>query len=461
MAFNIFKKKKEEPFPLPDRVSTDKEELFCYSFDASSNQGEPSAVVKPVSTDEVSQMVAFANKQRTPIVPRGAGTGMTGGAVPVKDAIILSLDGMNRILEIDEKNMIAIVEPGVINGHLQEKLEAKGLFYPPDPASMNFCTLGGNVAENAGGPRAIKYGVTRDYVLGLEVVLPDGRVMMTGGKTYKNVVGYDLTRLIVGSEGTLCVVTKIFFKILPLPAETMTLLCTYSTINDAALTISKINSSGIIPRVLEFMDNESIKAVENYRKFGLPTDAEALLLIEVDGSHASVSEEADKIASICASLNGKVSIAEDMFAKKRIWEARRAISPALYRIKPTKINEDIVVPRGRIPEMLQALKEISEKYDLKIVNFGHAGDGNIHVNVMTDKNDKEEYEKAHKAVEDIFKATIRLEGTISGEHGVGLTKKQYIGMELSDTSIELMKAIKKTFDPNGIMNPGKMFPAKP
>jgi glycolate oxidase len=238
----------------------------------------------------------------------------------------------------------------------------------------------------------------------------------------------------------------------------MTLLCTYSKINDAALTISKINSSGIIPRVLEFMDNESIRAVENYRKFGLPTDAEALLLIEVDGSRASVSEEGDKIASICTSLNGSVSIAEDIFARKRIWEARRAISPALYRIKPTKINEDIVVPRGRIPEMLQALKEISEKYDLKIVNFGHAGDGNIHVNVMTDKNDKEEYEKANKAVEDIFKATIRLEGTISGEHGVGLTKKQYIGMELSDTSIELMKAIKKTFDPNGIMNPGKMFP---
>ena len=458
MAFKIFRKKNEETFPLPGRVSTDKEELFCYGFDASSIQGDPSAVVKPVSTDEVAQVVAFANKQRTPIVARGAGTGMTGGAVPVKDAIILSLDSMNKILEIDEKNMIAVVEPGVINGHLQEQLEAKGLFYPPDPASMNFCTLGGNVAENAGGPRAIKYGVTKDYVLGLEVVLPDGRVIMTGGKTYKNVVGYDLTRLIIGSEGTLCVVTKIFLKVVPLPAETMTLLCTYSQINDAALTVSKITSSGIIPRVLEFMDNESVRAVENYRQFGLPTDAEALLLIEVDGSRASVSEEADKIVSICTSLNGRVSIAEDMFAKKRIWEARRAISPALYRIKPTKINEDIVVPRGRIPEMLQALKEISEKYNLKIINFGHAGDGNIHVNVMTDKNDKEEYKKAGKAVVDIFKATLKLEGTISGEHGVGLTKKQYVGMELSDTSIELMKAIKKTFDPNGIMNPGKMFP---
>lgn len=458
MAFKIFKKKNEGAFPLPNRVSYEKEELFCCGFDASSMQGTPSAVVRPVSTDEVVQVLRFANQQRTPVVPRGAGTGMTGGAVPVNDAIVLSLDGMNNILEIDEKNMIAIVEPGVINGHLQEKLEDSGLFYPPDPASMNFCTLGGNVAENAGGPRAIKYGVTRDYVLGLEVVLPDGRVLTTGGKNYKDVVGYDLTRLIVGSEGTLCVVTKIFLKVLPLPAETMTLLCTYSQINDAALTVSKITSSGIVPRALEFMDNGSIRAVESYREFGLPTDAEALLLIEVDGSRASVSEEADKIASACISQNGRVSVADDMFAKQRIWEARRAISPALYRIKPTKINEDIVVPRGRIPEMLQALKGISEKYDLKIVNFGHAGDGNIHVNIMTDKNDKDEYQRARTAVEDIFRATLRLEGTISGEHGVGLTKKQYIGMELSETNLEIMKAIKKVFDPNGIMNPGKIFP---
>ncbi|MBI5740304.1 MAG: FAD-binding protein [Nitrospirae bacterium] len=460
MDFKFFNKKKQEDAPpLPERTSTDSEELFCYGFDASSMQGTPSAVVRPVTTDEVVQMVSFAHKQRKPIVPRGAGTGMTGGSVPLKDAVVLSLDSMNRILDVDEKNMVAVVEPGVINGHLQEKLEAKGLFYPPDPASMNFCTLGGNVAENAGGPRAIKYGVTRDYVLGLEVVLPDGRVMMTGGKTFKNVVGYDLTRLIVGSEGTLCVVTKIFLKILPLPGETVTLLCTYPALNDAALTVSKITASGIIPRVLEFMDKASVSAVEAYGRYGLPPDAEALLLIEVDGSKASVSEEVDRIASICASLNGRVSIAEDIFSRKRLWEARRAISPALYRIKPSKINEDIVVPRGRIPEMLQSLRDISEKFNVKIVNFGHAGDGNIHVNVMTDKNDKDEYERAGKSVKDIFEAVIRLEGSISGEHGIGLTKKQYIGMELSETGIEIMKAIKRAFDPYGIMNPGKIFPA--
>ncbi|GBD95789.1 MAG TPA: FAD-binding protein [Nitrospirae bacterium] len=457
MAFGFFNKKIEDI--LPGKVSTGKEELFCYGFDASSSEGAPSAVVRPSGTAEVSEAAAYAFKNNIPIIPRGAGTGMTGGSVPLNDTVILSLEGMNRIIDIDEKNMVAIVEPGVINSHLQEKLEETGLFYPPDPASMKFCTLGGNVAENAGGPRAIKYGVTKDYVLGLETVLPDGRVLMTGGKTYKGVVGYDLTRLLVGSEGTLGIITKIFLKVLPLPEETVTLLCTFSKLGGAAQTVGKITSSGIIPRTLEFMDSESIRAVENYKPFGLPRNAEALLLIEVDGAHAAVSEEAEKVASICASLNGEISIADDIYSKQRLWEARRAISPALYHIKPTKINEDIVVPRGRIPEMLQALREIAEKYDLIIANFGHAGDGNIHVNVMTDKEDEEEYQRATDSVKDIFEAALKLDGTISGEHGVGITKKQYVGMELSDVSIDIMKAVKNVFDPKGIMNPGKMFPS--
>ncbi len=456
MAFRIFKKKIQDI--LPGRVSTDKEELFCYGFDASSTEGAPSAVVRPLNIKEISEVAAFAFENNTPIVPRGAGTGMTGGAVPLKDSIVISLEGMNRIIEIDEKNMVATVEPGVINSHLQEKVEEKGLFYPPDPASMNFCTLGGNVAENAGGPRAIKYGVTKDYVLGLEAVLPDGRVLITGGKTYKGVVGYDLTRLLVGSEGTLGIITKIFLKILPMPEETITLLCTFSKLENAAQTVSKVTSSSIIPRTLEFMDHESILAVENYKPFGLPLNTEALLLIEVDGSHTVASEETEKIASICTSFHGKISIADNIFSRQRLWEARRAVSPALYHIKPTKINEDIVVPRGRIPEMLQALREIGKKYNLIIANFGHAGDGNIHVNIMTDKNNTEEYQKAKEALHDIFETTLTLNGTISGEHGVGLTKKQYVGMELSETSIELMKSIKNIFDPKGILNPGKMFP---
>lgn len=456
MEFGKFRKKIEGI--LPGRVLTDKEDLFCYGFDASSMEGMPLAVLRPGSAQEVSEAASLAFNSKVPVIPRGAGTGMTGGAVPLKDTVILSLEGMNRIIDIDEKNMVAVVEPGVINGHLQEKLEGKGLFYPPDPASMNFCTLGGNVAENAGGPRAIKYGVTKDYVLGLEAVLPDGRTFSTGGKTYKGVVGYDLTRLLVGSEGTLGIITKIFLKVLPLPEETITLLCTFSRLEDAADTVGRITSSAIIPRTLEFMDHESIRAVENYRSFGLPVNAEALLLVEVDGPHSAVKEEAEKIASICALLKGNISVAEDMFSRRRIWEARRAVSPALYHIKPTKINEDIVVPRGRIPEMLRSLREISEQYNLIIANFGHAGDGNIHVNIMTDKNDKGEYKKAGEALKDIFEATLKLEGTISGEHGVGLTKKPYIGMELSGTSIELMKAIKKGFDPEGLLNPGKIFP---
>lgn len=456
MAFGFNKKKIEDL--IPGKVSTDKEDLFCYGFDASSTEGTPSAVVRPVNTDEVSEVAAFAFNTDTPLVPRGAGTGMTGGAVPLKDAVILSLEGMNRIIDVDAKNMIAVVEPGVINAALQERLEDEGLFYPPDPASMKFCTLGGNVAENAGGPRAIKYGVTKDYVLGLETVLPDGRVLMTGGITYKGVVGYDLTRLLVGSEGTLGIITKIFLKIMPLPEETVTMLCTFSKMEDAAQAISKITSSAIIPRTLEFMDHESIAAVEKYKTFGLPVDAEALLLIEVDGTHAAAVKEAEKVASICTALRGHVSIAEDMFAKQHIWDARRAISPALYYIKPTKINEDIVVPRGRIPEMLKALRDIAEKYDLTIANFGHAGDGNIHVNVMTDKNNSEEYKRALASVKDIFEATLKLNGTISGEHGIGLTKREFVGMELSDLSIEVMKKIKKVFDPKGILNPGKIFP---
>jgi len=456
MAPEFFKKKIEDI--LPHRMLTDKEDLFCYGFDASSTEGTPSAVVKPVNTQEVAELAAFANESGTPIVPRGAGTGMTGGSVPMKDVVVVSMEGMNRILEIDRQNMIAVVEPGVINGHLQEKLEEKGLFYPPDPASLKFCTLGGNVAENAGGPRAIKYGVTKDYVLGLETVLPDGRVIMTGGKTYKGVVGYDLTRLLVGSEGTLGIITKMFLKVLPLPEEVVTLLCTFSSLDEAAQTVSRITSSSIIPRTLEIMDRESISAVEKYKSFGLPLDAEALLLIEVDGSHLAASEDAEKIANLCTSANGNVSIAGDPYSKQRLWDARRAISPALYKISPTKINEDIVVPRGRIAEMLQELRNIAEKYNLIIANFGHAGDGNIHVNVMTDRNKPEEYNKAVESVKDIFEAALKLGGTISGEHGVGLTKRQYLNMELPETNIELMKAIKNIFDPKGILNPGKIFP---
>jgi glycolate oxidase len=444
---------------LPDiKVSTEPEDLLCYSFDASGFETSPSAVVWPGNTGDVIKVMKYAYENSIPVVPRGAGTGMTAGAVPSKGAIILSFEKMNRIIEIDAENLNVLCEPGLINGKLQRELEWTGLFYPPDPASMNFCTIGGNVAENAGGPRALKYGVTRDYVMEIEAVLPNGEVITTGVRTSKGVVGYDLTRLLVGSEGTLSVFTKIRLKVIPLPQEVVTLLAIFDSLEPSGEAVSKIISAKIIPRTLEFMDREAIRAVENFKPVGLPQDVEAILLIELDGHPSAITKEAEKIADICQNLGAYIEMAEDENARDNLWAARRAISPALYRIKPTKINEDIVVPRSKIPEMLKRLRKLSEESEIKIVNFGHAGDGNIHVNIMVDRTDKEEYEKGVNLVEQIFKDTLSLGGTISGEHGVGLTKAGYIGIEISRKEIEIMESIKKVFDPKNILNPGKIFP---
>ncbi len=441
------------------KISTAPEDLLCYGFDASGLEASPSAVVWPEQTEDVVKIMKYAYENGVPVVPRGAGTGMTGGAVPVSGAIMLSLEKMNSILDVDSENLSVLCEPGIINGRLQRDLERTGLFYPPDPASMNFCTIGGNVAENAGGPRAIKYGVTRDYVMEIEAVLPDGRILTTGVKTPKGVVGYDLTRLLVGSEGTLSVITKIRLKILPLPEEVVTLLVVFNNIESSGHAVSKIIASKIIPRTLEFMDHETIRAVENFKPVGLPQSLEAVLLIELDGYPSTITREAEKVAEICKHLGAEVSVAEDEDARAKLWEARRAVSPALYHISPTKINEDIVVPRNRIPEMLKRLRRLSEESGIKIVNFGHAGDGNIHVNLMVDRNNKEEYTRGVELVKHIFKETLDLGGTISGEHGIGLTKAPYMGMEISETGMSIMKSIKEVFDPKNILNPGKMFPS--
>jgi glycolate oxidase len=440
------------------KISTAPEDLICYGFDASGMEVSPSAVVWPEHTEDVVKIMKYAYDNGIPVIPRGAGTGMTGGGVPVTGAILLSLEKMNRILDVDPENLHVLCEPGLINGRLQREIERKGLFYPPDPASMNFCTIGGNVAENAGGPRAIKYGVTRDYVMEIESVLPNGDILTTGVKTSKGVVGYDLTRLLVGSEGTLAVFTKIRLKILPMPEEVITLLALFSNLESSGLAVSHIVASKIIPRTLEFMDREVIMAVENFKPVGLPREAEAVLLIELDGYPTTITREAEKVADICRHLGAEVSMAEDEEARAKLWEARRAVSPALYHISPTKINEDIVVPRNRIPEMLKRLRRLSEESGIKIVNFGHAGDGNIHVNIMIDRNNKEEYTKGAELVKHVFKETLDLGGTISGEHGIGLTKAPYIGMEISETGLSIMKSIKKVFDPKNILNPGKMFP---
>jgi len=439
-------------------ISTAPEDLICYGFDASGIEMSPSAVVWPRSTEDVVKVMKYAYEHSIPVVPRGAGTGVTAGAVPSKGAIILSFEKMKRILEIDSENLQVLCEPGVINGRLQRELEWRGLFYPPDPASMHFCTIGGNVAENAGGPRALKYGVTRDYVMEMESVLPNGDVITMGVKTAKGVVGYDLPGLLTGSEGTLAVFTKIRLKILPLPEEVITLLAIFHNLEASGDAVSKIISSRIIPRTLEFMDHEAVAAVEKFKPVGLPADAEAILLIELDGYPASIQKEAEKIADICRQLGAEIKIAEDQEAKNKLWASRRAISPALYYLKPTKINEDIVVPRNRVTEMLKRLRRLSEENGITIVNFGHAGDGNIHVNIMVDKADTEEYERGLSLVEKVFQETLSLGGTISGEHGVGLTKANYIGMELSKKEIEIMQSIKKVFDPKNILNPGKIFP---
>jgi glycolate oxidase len=440
------------------KVSTDPGDLICYSFDASGLEATPSAVVWPNYTEDVVKVMKYAYEHNIPVVPRGAGTGVTAGAVPSRGAIILSFEKMNRILEIDSENLNVICEPGVINGKLQRELEKMALFYPPDPASMNFCTIGGNVAENAGGPRALKYGVTRDYVMEIEAVLPNGEIITTGVKTSKGVVGYDLARLFVGSEGTLSIFTKIRLKTIPLPEDVVTLLAVFRNLEASGEAVSQIISSKIIPRTLEFIDHEAIQAVEQYKPVGLPKHAEAVLLIELDGHPAAITKEAEKIAALCQSLGADIEMAEDEDARENLWIARRAISPALYHIKPTKINEDIVVPRNKVTEMLKRLRNLSEKSGIKIVNFGHAGDGNIHVNIMVDKSDRAEYEKGVGLIEQVFKDTISLGGTISGEHGVGLTKARYIGMEMSKQEIEIMESLKKVFDPKKILNPGKIFP---
>jgi len=435
--------------------SDSKEDLCCYGFDASKLESSPSIIVWPKSTADVLTIVKLSYDKNIPIIPRGAGTSTTAAAVPKQGAIVISFERMDRILEIDTGNLTVIVEPGVINGILQKELSLKGLFYPPDPASMNFCTIGGNVATNAGGPRTLKYGVTGNYVLELEAVTADGRVIKTGVKTVKGVVGYNLKSLLVGSEGTLAIITKIRLRIIPEPECILTLVVTFNKLDSCAKACSKIISSGIIPRCMELMDKGAIDAVEKYSSIGL-CDAEAMLLIELDGNYHAVKEEADRLAEICKNEKGDIKVAEDTISRERLWKARRAIAPALHYIASTKINQDIVVPITEIPNMLKFLESLSEKNSIKIISFGHAGDGNLHVNIMV--NNDQEYKKGHSLVKEIFKETLRLGGTISGEHGIGLTKAKYITMEIGPYELGLMKGIKKLFDHKNILNPGKIFP---
>jgi len=439
----------------PANLFTGPEELVAYSYDATRTAALPAAVARPVTAREVSQILLLANRRRFPVIPRGAGTGMSGGSVPVRGGLVLSFERMNRILEIDERNRMAVVEPGVITGDLQREVEARGLFYPPDPASQQFCTLGGNIAECAGGLRAVKYGVTRDYVLGLEVVLPTGEIIETGSRTLKSVAGYDLTRLIVGSEGTLGVVTRIILRLLPRPESVETLSAFFPHIRDAGLAVAKISAGPIRPRALELIDSGAIRAVETYLKQDVSRGAGAMVLLEVDGSPQATASEAGALERVCREA-GAVSVtrAADKSEQDRIWKLRRSISPALYTIKPRKINEDIVVPPARVPDILAEVQDIARRHGLLIVCFGHAGDGNIHTNILLEEAERPQ---AEEAVKEIFAAVLRMQGSISGEHGIGITKAPFLPLEAGEQALEVMRKIKRALDPNNILNPGKIF----
>jgi glycolate oxidase len=439
--------------------SRKKEDLVCYAYDATAHTYLPDAVCFPGNTKEVSAILNLANQEGFFVIPRGSGSGMTGGSLAVSGGVILVMARFSRILEIDKNNLIAHVEPGVVTGRFHRVVEKEGLFYPPDPASSEFATLGGNMAECAGGPRAVKYGVTRDYVLGLEAVLATGEIIHTGVQTSKGVVGYDLTRLLIGSEGTLGIITQMTLRLLPLPETVRAMMAVFDKLETAAETVSEVIRRGIIPRTIEFMDNASIRCAESRLKIGLPVEAEALLLIEVDGKVDETDVIIKQLKTVCMSMGAKnIKIADTKEEADNLWKARKAISPALYQLAPDKINEDIVVPRSKIPDMVRKINSLKEETGLIMVSFGHAGDGNIHFNIMLDKKNKTELKKAEYAIDILFDYTLKLGGTISGEHGVGITKSAYIEKEIGSVELNLMKKIKKVFDPKGILNPGKIFP---
>jgi glycolate oxidase len=440
-------------------ILTTPEERWGYAYDATDREAMPDLVVFPGSAAEVAAIVRLAHEHRFPVVPRGAGTGRSGGSVPIEGGVVIVLTRLNRINEISRADLVAVVEPGVILSRLKAAVEAEGLYYPPDPASADFCTIGGNVAECAGGAVAVQYGVTRDYVLGLEVVLPTGETISAGTRTMKGVVGYDLTRLFLGSEGTLGVITGITLRLVAKPAARQTLAAGFSTMNAAAEAVSLILRSGLAPTALEFMDHVTLGCVRELLPFELPEGTEALLLMAVDGHPRDVEDRATAMAQFCREQGAQpVLRAQTAEEAEGLWRARKVISPALLKVKPHKVSEDVAVPLGAIPALITGLQEISRRRGLIIPSYGHAGDGNIHVNVLYNRQVPGERDMVHPAVEDIFTIVRKLNGTLSGEHGIGLTKAAYLGMELSEAAMALQRRIKEAFDPHNIMNPGKIFP---
>jgi len=437
----------------------DRQSLVAHSYDGTPMlQSLPDGVVYPESTAQVSAIMKVLTEHRVPVVSRGSGSNLAGGTVPVQGGIVMVMHRMNKILEVDMENLTATVQTGLITAEFTAHIEALGLFYPPDPSSMKISTIGGNIAECSGGLRGLKYGTTKDYVIGLEAVLASGEVIRTGGKLAKDVAGYDLTKLLVGSEGTLAIITEATLKLVPPPASKKTMLAMYKDLYGAARTVSRIIEAKIIPATLEIMDNPTIRVVDDFAKLGLPRDMEAILLIEQDGDPAAVERDIELIRAICESEKAdRVEVAESREQAEKLLTARRSAFTALARLRPTTILEDATVPRSRIADMVLRINEIAAKYNVSIATFGHAGDGNLHPTATTDARDHDEVHRVEQAFAEIFEAAIDLGGTITGEHGVGLVKAPFLEWKVGSAGIELMKGIKRAFDPNHLLNPGKIF----
>jgi glycolate oxidase len=436
------------------------EDRAVYSYDGTFAERQPDVIVLPGTTEQVSRVVKLAAQARAPLVPRGMGSGLAAGSIPMPaGGIVICLTRMNHILEIDTENATVRTEAGVITADLQNEVEKHGLFYPPDPSSIRHSTIGGNIACNAGGPRCLKYGVTGDYVLGLTVVLADGNILRTGGKPIKDVTGYDLNGIFTGSEGTLALITEALLRLVAKPRYARTALAEFVSLDDASHTVNAILTAGIVPATLELMDQTAIVCIEEALHLGLPTDVEATLLIETDGTdEQTVLREIEASAKICSENGARtVKMAQSEAERRKVWKARRSISPSLARKAPNKLGEDITVPRSAIPEVIQRLRAISTKHGLPIVIFGHAGDGNLHPNILFDKRQPEQWEKVEQMVGEIFEASLALGGTLSGEHGVGVLKQPFLERALGPLSLDVQRRIKQALDPMNILNPGKIF----
>ena len=446
-------------FLRDEQILTSDEDLDVYSFDGTAMlHQKPRCITLPETAAEVSRILALANAENVPVVTRGSGTGLAGGSVPVDGCIVLCLVRLDKVVELDAKNLVMVVEPGVLTGTIADTASAAGLFYPPDPGSIKISTIGGNVANNSGGLRGLKYGVTRDYIMALEVVLADGQVLHTGSKCVKDVAGFSLHDLFIGSEGCLGVITKVTLKLIPQPASKKTMLALFDSMTAAAGTVSAIIESKIIPCTLEFLDRVTVECVEEYAQIGLPTDCEALLLMEVDGHAAEVDEQAEEILALAKEGGAReVRLAQSADEALRLASARRTAFSALARLAPTVVLEDVTVPRSELARMVALIEDVGRRHGVKVGTFGHMGDGNLHPTFLCDERDEEEMHRVEAALQEVFDGAIELGGTITGEHGVGLAKKPFLPAQLGEVGIAMLRRLKESFDPQGILNPGKVF----